>query len=271
MYKANNIGMDGWGVEPEMLFNKTVSISYDNLSYDPSCEIKVLVLLEPQDILAHGYNEVYNIHKGNPYLLEYVKSNFDLVLCWNEKLLNEFPSSKKLVYGECFLDLSNLKINKKNKISYLTSNKAMTVGHEMRHQIYQMLSEINNINGFEYIQHMSPPRLETKNEILNDSKFSIILENSQHNNYFTEKIVDCFVSKTIPIYWGCPNLNEYFNMEGVILFESLNELVTILSNIEDGFYEKKIDAIEDNFFRAKQFFPVLNKVEEKINEFLGGM
>ncbi|MCH9028858.1 MAG: hypothetical protein IH819_04430, partial [Bacteroidetes bacterium] len=29
-------------------------------------------------------------------------------------------------------------------------------------------------------------------------------------NYFTEKIVDCFLTWTKPIYFGCPNIKEYF-------------------------------------------------------------
>lgn len=41
-------------------------------------------------------------------------------------------------------------------------------------------------------------------------KYSLAFENSSHENYFTEKIIDCFLSWTKPIYWGCPNIHEYF-------------------------------------------------------------
>jgi len=41
-------------------------------------------------------------------------------------------------------------------------------------------------------------------------EYSIAMENSQQLNYFSEKIIDCFLSWTMPIYWGCPNISEYF-------------------------------------------------------------
>jgi len=269
MFLANHYGIEGWGGDPEMNFPVQVSISYDTFSYNQDADFKVLVLLEPTDILANYRNQIYELNICNQDLINYVNNNFDLVLCWNEKLLNFLTKSKKLPYGECFLDLNKINYEKKNKISYLTSSKTMTVGHNFRHEIYNALSGINNINEFEYVQHMSPPRLETKNEILNDSKFSIILENSRHNNYFTEKIIDCFISKTIPIYWGCSNIDEYFNMDGIILFNDTNNLFEILAGITPELYDEKIQAIEDNFNRAQQFFPVFKKIEEKINECLG--
>lgn len=30
--------------------------------------------------------------------------------------------------------------------------------------------------------------------------------------YFSEKLSDCFVSGTIPLYWGCVRLGDYFDM-----------------------------------------------------------
>jgi hypothetical protein len=28
-------------------------------------------------------------------------------------------------------------------------------------------------------------------------------------NWVTEKIVDCVITGTVPIYWGAPNIGEY--------------------------------------------------------------
>lgn len=41
-------------------------------------------------------------------------------------------------------------------------------------------------------------------------KYSIALENSQQKNYFTEKFADAILSWTVPVYWGCPNISDYF-------------------------------------------------------------
>lgn len=39
-----------------------------------------------------------------------------------------------------------------------------------------------------------------------DYEYSIVLENSQQKNYFTEKLADALLSWTVPLYWGCPNI-----------------------------------------------------------------
>ena len=83
--------------------------------------------------------------------------------------------------------------------------------------------------------------------------FHIAVENSQQKNYFTEKVIDCFASKTIPIYYGCPNLGDWFNMDGVITFDDVKDLKRILTNINEDSYHKRKDAIEENYEKAKQF------------------
>jgi len=46
-----------------------------------------------------------------------------------------------------------------------------------------------------------------------DYSYSFAAENSLLDNYFTEKITDSYLSWAMPIYWGCPNLEEYFPQE----------------------------------------------------------
>jgi hypothetical protein len=44
-------------------------------------------------------------------------------------------------------------------------------------------------------------------------RYTLALENGQHTNYFTEKIVDAYLTWTLPLYWGCPNIDEFFPRE----------------------------------------------------------
>lgn len=50
----------------------------------------------------------------------------------------------------------------------------------------------------------------TKYDGLINYKYSLCLENSKLKNYFTEKFTDSILCWTIPIYWGCPNIDKYF-------------------------------------------------------------
>ena len=59
---------------------------------------------------------------------------------------------------------------------------------------------------------------------------------------------------TIPIYWGCPNISDFFNKEGIITFDSIDELKTILENIDfDAHYNSSINAIDENIELAKKY------------------
>jgi len=64
------------------------------------------------------------------------------------------------------------------------------------------------------------------NDLLNfysQYKFVICLENTKQETYITEKIVNGFLAKTIPIYWGSDNICSYFNEERFINIPNLNE------------------------------------------------
>ena len=54
-----------------------------------------------------------------------------------------------------------------------------------------------------------------KSEMFTDSMFHVAIENTSHKNYFTEKLHDCILTHTIPIYWGCPNISEFYNTDGL--------------------------------------------------------
>jgi hypothetical protein len=77
-----------------------------------------------------------------------------------------------------------------------------------------------------------------------DYEYSVAIENSSQFNYFTEKIVDCMLLWSIPIYWGCPNIQAYFpeNSYRLIDLNNPEEIVEILNKpIED----KDINALKE--------------------------
>jgi hypothetical protein len=50
----------------------------------------------------------------------------------------------------------------------------------------------------------------TKYSALYDYKYSICIENCSKYNYFSEKFTDAILCWCVPIYYGCPNISEYF-------------------------------------------------------------
>jgi hypothetical protein len=83
--------------------------------------------------------------------------------------------------------------------------------------------------------------------------FSIVIENYQDDLYFTEKILNCFATGTIPIYCGARNIEEKFNEKGIIKFDNFSELEKILSDLTPDIYYEKKEIINENFERCKQY------------------
>ena len=66
-------------------------------------------------------------------------------------------------------------------------------------------------------------------------KFSIAFENSSSPGYTTEKIMHAFITGTIPIYWGNPEISRDFNPEAFINchdFSSLDQVVEKIIQID---------------------------------------
>jgi hypothetical protein len=67
--------------------------------------------------------------------------------------------------------------------------------------------------------------------IFNQYKFIFVCENSVSNGYITEKIFNCFFSRTIPIYNGCESINDYFDKNCFINANDIDNLHNLKDNI----------------------------------------
>jgi hypothetical protein len=94
--------------------------------------------------------------------------------------------------------------------------------------------------------------------------FSIVVENIKTDYYFTEKIIDCFRTGTIPIYWGCPSIGDFFDKNGIITFNTELELLEIIKNLKSEDYYDRIDSINKNYEIAKDFLLIENWIYDKL-------
>lgn len=91
--------------------------------------------------------------------------------------------------------------------------------------------------------------IRSVNEGLNDYMFSVVIENAQYKTYFSEKILNCFATGTVPIYRGCPNIGEFFDMNGIILLSDDFDFTTLTRAL----YDSMRDAVRTNYERCKQY------------------
>lgn len=150
--------------------------------------------------------------------------------------------------------IKDMGIHHKNKIvSMISSSKNMCSGHATRLSWVERLSSKLDLygSGFRYIN---------KKEIgLNDYMFSVAIENDTYGSCFTEKILDCFATGTVPIYLGPSDIGQFFNIDGII---SLNDDFDI-SSLNKDLYMSKMDAIKENFELCKQYIHVEDFMYEK--------
>jgi len=215
--------------KPISIFNDYTP-TLEELSINP---INILVIMEPNQLFGLHDWAIHNSHL------------FSLILTWSEDVLkcsNAYP----FYFGTTFLHSKDkykelAQKEKQLEVSFLCGVKNQIEGQQLRQRIFQKGNEINILKKWFYT--VDGP----KDICFENSMFHIAVENSQNKNYFTEKIVDCFLTKTIPIYWGCPNIDEFFHGEGIITFKDENELVEILNSLEQEDYEIRKKFIESNY------------------------
>ena len=89
--------------------------------------------------------------------------------------------------------------------------------------------------------------VESKLDFLRDYKFSIAFENTESEGYTTEKIVDAYKARSIPIYWGNPKITEEFNPDSFINcydYDGLDSVAKRVAELDrsDGDYLKMLNA-----------------------------
>lgn len=200
-------------------------------------KINIAWILEPVSINMESYEKAYqNIDR------------YDYILTHNLKLIN--ANKNKCFYypfGGCWIKDEDRKIHEKtNNFSIIASEKNWTMGHRLRHLI------INNYkNKIDLVCGRGYKPIDYKLNALKDYRYSFIIENDNNDIYFSEKLIDAFMTGTIPIFWGS-NIKSIFDSEGILFINEFNQIEEYLEYGKD-FYESKKQNIINNFNIAKQF------------------
>ena len=186
---------------------------------------------------------------------------FDRILTFHQPLLEQYPHARFTPIGGCWLHEQDWVIGaKKLNLSIIASAKKSLPGHKLRHTVINKhKSQIDFIAGSGYIP------IQLKAVALRDFRYSLCIENCRENFYFSEKLIDCFLTGTIPIYWGCPGIGLFFNLDGMIIFEHPRQLEKILLSLSADDYMQRLNAIHENFERAKRYVYVEHHIWRNVN------
>lgn len=108
-----------------------------------------------------------------------------------------------------------------------------------RETFFKALSAYKKVNsGGGYLNNIGG-KTKNKMEFESAHKFSIAFENSSNSGYTTEKLPNALSAKTIPIYWGNPDIGKEFNTKRFIncmdyaSFDDVVQQVKLLDQNDD--------------------------------------
>lgn len=201
-------------------------------------DIKIAWIIEPRALLPHIYDAIVKL-----------ENHFDLIFTYDEKLLTRNPSKYKFHFADTVnVDQQSIKIHEKTKlVSMAVSEKTWLFGHRLRHIIMKTLIPNIKYDKVDFYGAAANNFVQMKSDTLNDYMFQITIENAKSRHYFADKIYDCLATGVVPIYWGAPNIGDYFDTKGIITFDTPDDLTKILNNITPEKYYSMSDAIKTNF------------------------
>lgn len=188
-------------------------------------------------------SETFMLHPEN--YLEAMKKPFDAVLTHNRYFAQNlgwlwFP------HGGSWIDFNLWGMHEKTKdVSLILSDKNSLPGHKLRHEVAKHFGDKLDIFGL--------PERTRKFDCLAPYRYSIVIESERCAGFFSEKLIDCISVGTIPIYWGDPDVDRFFDNWGMIPFDELDDIERILTMTGDVTYRNCLGGMAKNLEFAKQY------------------
>lgn len=178
---------------------------------------------------------------------------FDLVLTHREELINNGNPFDLLYFSTNLIGQKgqywhnqdvDLKIEKNKLVSFVGGIDTFfdCPGYILRKKIATHPLIVKKVDRFGKGINF----IENKKDGLLNYCFSIAMENTRENHYFSEKIIDCFLTETIPIYWGCRSITQIFDSRGIIFFDSEDDLIPLISSLSMEKYKQMLPYAKVN-------------------------
>lgn len=255
---------DYWVVYDSLFQTETVYCSPNNT---------ILITGEPPDIKKYNpefidqFGMIITCHRNinHPNVI-YTQQALPWMIGWKslDSTINTFTKD----YDEL---KSNRILEKSKLISVIASNKKITSGHRKR---LEFVKKIKNVFGDDIdIFGRGYNEISDKWDAIYKYKYHIVLENSAVLDYWTEKIADCFLSEAFPLYYGCPNIFDYFSENSLIQID-INNYADSIKNIqvciENRMFEKNIENIraqKSKILDIYNLFPMICDIISKNESF----
>lgn len=173
-------------------------------------------------------------------------------------------------YDDCY-HIDRMFIDKPQKktmkISIVCSNIQTTKNHQQRLYFVKILQKIFKDRIDFYGRGFN--KIQNKANAINDYFYTICLENNFEKNFWTEKVADAYLGWSVPVYAGCPNLDDYFPEESFIRIDYRNiesSVKEIYKLLEEDDYYSRLEAISEARWRVLFKFNIFKSIDDLLNQ-----
>jgi hypothetical protein len=265
----NNI-ISSWGMGSS--FYKNLSITKDD-DYDYAvlfntgmCNKK----LPKENILGFSHEPRMTLGM-NDFNQSYIENSVsEYYISNNSGLSGSFKEGFSFVCPFEYGKSKNEKYNHVNKMSMILSVSNFMPGHKMRHDLLKMILDsdldihfyANGLNRIYSDSRVKEFDWDIFGKPYEDYKYQIVIENIIDNNWSTEKLTNCIIKETIPIYYGSRNCSSIFYPEGSInhLGNDIHKNFEIISEIyKNSIYDSELTKkAKDKLYKEVNLLEFLN-------------
>jgi hypothetical protein len=275
--KINNQFVFKDNFDPDLEF--CLEEPYDYLVFFNGTTINLMPDIEKEKILGFiqeppFYNECYSLELG-----KYCKKVFT---CADKKYYinnQSFVSAPSVMFynlgGKGEVYRYNKNFNKRKKLSICVSDLKGKHLYEFRRElVFKIIESDLQCDIFGSGWNFNDPRYKgspkNKSDALIPYEFSIGIENSLYDGYITEKLFDCFLCNTVPIYYGTDTVDLYYDKNSFIKLPFVNDISMLISWLKDfvASSEYLINNYKEGVLRSKERYFTSYNIYNKIKDFV---
>ena len=194
---------------------------------------KIYFQREPFQVDSHSFKSTRGIYKST------YQTDFHYAAWWIEKTydeLKELPFLRKTKKCSAIISHKQTTQGQKKRIDFVKHAHASNISIDFYGSVNRILNNsaiLNKVN-------------LSKFDLTYPYSYSLVSENGNVANYFSEKLLDAYLGWSMPIYDGCPNIATYFPKESyhnVDLGNQEEALYQIKKIIEEPLNKTQIEAI----------------------------
>ena len=213
-------------------------------------------LLMSEPLIIHGK------YYKNIWLLRH---KFNYILCRYQQYATRYANVIQFAVVESWVDGSQLLWPpiKTHNCSLIASEKTHLVGHKLRHTVVDWVS---TVQADVHVMGRGYQPFDLKQDGLLPYHYSVVIENVPEPDCFTEKLLDCMLCGTLPIYYGPKNIGNYFNLKGIICCHSLAEFQIAIATTVTPPNDIQVEAMAENRTIALSYSNLQQRIVDTIRE-----